>query len=356
MKSSFTVTLAALLGALIAGCATTKAPATPPAAASRPLPDGAKEIGRDAIARMSGCYIVDYSYHETKALKPGYTVDARVYDPNRTLTVMEWIFPLDQGKDHVRLQHVLFFVDEKGEVNQDSMIRHQAEDWERDPEWVWNYQGDHTWKKRTLQQRSTGQWVRRITNLDDGLRYQCVAPWRAVGTRAEWECGDNFSPIPGRETRDMKRSDYQALMRRSRLVVYPTSWVERQSNVKTIVRATAREPLAEEVGRNWYVRVADSQCAVAAGWARQHLPFWTLLQETWASYFARYDAWRERPPVKGTPPRWAKILEVEERHGARVATDPAARAKAEREVRAIIEADRVSDDTHGPTAATPTIR
>ena len=321
-------------------CACAPVPALAPV--SKPAPPPSRDaVGRAAISRMAGCYLVDYNYHETKALKAQYALDARVYDPNAKRTVMELVLEEDAGNDRVRLQHVLFFMDDAGKPDLESIIRHQAEDWVLEPDWVWEYQGQSRWTRLETKDRK-GQWVRRITNLDDGLRYQCLAPWRAAGARAEWECGDNFSPIPGRETRDMKRKDYQALVRKTHLVVFPTSWVERQQNVKTIVSADAgREPLAEEVGRNWYVPVDDAQCAEAARWTQERLPFWKLLEETWAGYFASHQEWRETPPGNGQP-RWAKIAEVEQKHFASVATNPEAREAARKEIKAIIEADRAA--------------
>lgn len=318
------------------GCASTPALSKPPASASSEL-----ELGRDALSRMTGCYVVDYNYHETKSLKPQYAVDPRVYDANRTRTAMEWIVALDEGERHVRLQHVLFLLDEKGNLVADSMIRHQAEDWEYEPAWVWEYMGESRWKRNDTP-NAKGQWVRRITNLDDGLRYQCLAPWQTAGARIEWQCGDNFSPIPGRETRDMKRSDYQGLVRATRIVVFPSSWVERQKNVKTIVKEGKREPLAEEVARNWYIRAPDSQCAEAAKWTEEHLPFWKLVQQTWASYFANNTEWREKPRGGG-PPRWAKMAEVEERHFQSIASSAEAKDAARREIQQVIEEDRLNE-------------
>lgn len=322
----------AVLGAFAAGCA-------PTAQVSKPLAAGAEDaLGRDAITRMAGCYIVDYNYHETKSLQAQYERDQRVYDPNDEGTALEWILALEEGPKHIRLQHVLFLLDGHGKLVEDSMIRHQAEDWEYEPAWVWEYEGQYRWKKVDTRDRK-GQWVRRITALDDGLRYQCIAPWRDAGPRAEWLCGDNFSPIPGRETRDMKRKDYQGLLRETRLVVFPGSWVEKQKNVKVVTRGAAREPLAEEVGRNWYVRVEDSRCEEAARWTKERLPFWELLQETWAPYFAGHDEWRETPPGSGRP-RWMKMAELEQKQFAAVAAGADARAAAQKEMRAIIEADR----------------
>ena len=306
------------------------------AAAAKAAPPAASQLGRDAVHRMAGCYIVDYNYHETRSLDAGYQRDIRVYDVNDKKTVMEWITATDESPTRVRLQHVLFALDGEGKQVPGFMIRHQAEDWEFEPAWVWEYVGGWRWK-RVETRGEKGQWVRRITNLDDGLRYQCRAPWRGVGPRAEWQCGNNLAPIPGRETRDMKRRDYQALLRDSRLIVFAQGWLEHQKNVKTVEEGATQRPLAEESGRNWYVRVPDSECAEAAQFTIDHAPFWKLLQETWAGYFATQTSWRETPPGKGAP-RWSRLADVEEHLSP---TSTTSRAAAARELRAIIEADRL---------------
>ncbi|MCI0673093.1 MAG: hypothetical protein L0Y64_21800, partial [Myxococcaceae bacterium] len=194
------------------------------------------------------------------------------------------------------------------------------------------------WKKQAVPQPD-GKWVRKVTNLDDGLRYQCVGAWQRKGQRLEWQCGDNYAPIPGRETRDMKRKDYQALVRSTHLVVFPTSWVERQRNVKTVEAGAQRRPLAEEVGRTWYVRVPDAECAPAARFAEERQAFWNLLQATWDEVFQQVDGFAE-VKLPDAPPRFVRLGEVEERHHAQVASDERARATAKKEILEVIEAYR----------------
>ena len=59
----------------------------------------------------------------------------------------------------------------------------------------------------------------------------------------EWTCS-NHAPIPGRETRDMARADYQALDRTTRIVAYGTSWLERQESGSRTYRAGSRRRVA----------------------------------------------------------------------------------------------------------------
>ena len=295
-------------------------------------------LGREALSRMGGCFIVDYNFSETRPLAPGYVRDERVYDVNETKTVMEWIYPIESG-DTIRLQHVLFALDEQGKFNEESLLRHQAEDWQYAPASYFEYQGGLSWTRVKVTDPE-GKWVRKITNLDDGLRYQCVGAWQQKGMRLEWQCGDNYAPIPGRETRDMGRKDYQGLLRSTHLVVFPEHWLERQKNVKTVEEGTERTPLVEEVGRNWFLRVPDEHCAEVRRYVDERQAWLSLLQSTWEELYARVDRFAESKPADA-PPRFVKIGEVEERYYSRVKNDEQARAEAKKEILEIIDAYRI---------------
>jgi len=146
----------------------------------------------------------------------------------------------------IRLQRILFFADPNGVPRAGTEIRHQSEDWEFDAAFLYDFVAPQTWQVKDL--RSTpGLWTRRVTNLDDGLRYQCAAPWSTDTAYPDWSCR-NYAPIPGRESRDMSRSDYNALDRHTRVVAYGNSWLERQDNIKTIHGDAGRIPLARETG------------------------------------------------------------------------------------------------------------
>ena len=70
--------------------------------------------GLQAIQRMTGCFLVDYSYVEVQALKAGYARDPRVYDVNRDKSAKEWIIAETISPRRIRLQRVLFLTDLAG--------------------------------------------------------------------------------------------------------------------------------------------------------------------------------------------------------------------------------------------------
>jgi len=296
--------------------------------------DGQLARGTSALRSMTGCYLVDYSYVETESLKPGYVRDARVYDVNRDKSVKEWIYAETLSPRRIRLQRILFATDLSGAVRSGSEIRHQSEDWEYDARFLYEFVAPLTWHVRELGS-TPGRWTRRVTNLDDGLRYQCAARWTEDTAYPEWSCA-NYAPVPGRETRDMKRADYNTLDRTTRIVAYGTSWLERQDNVKTIHADGVRTPLARETGKNWYVRLPESECAAGQAFARPRQAFWALSRDTWDTVLSGGVPFVERLPA-GQPPRFAKMYEVEEELLGRDLGDPAQRQAARERILSVIQ-------------------
>jgi hypothetical protein len=305
--------------------------------AARAQDDGQLARGLQAVQRMAGCHLVDYSYVEVESLKPGYARDPRVYDVNRDKSAKEWITAETLSPRRIRLQRILFLTDLSGAVRAGTEIRHQSEDWEYEAQFLYDFTAPLTWQVRDLR-TTPGLWTRRVTNLDDGLRYQCAARWRTDSAYPEWSCS-NYAPIPGRETRDMGRSDYNTLQRGTRIVVYGAdeggSWLERQENVKTIHGDGGRTPLVRELGKNWYVRLPESECASARAFAEPRQPFWTLLRETWDRILDGRGPFVERAPA-GQPPRFVKMFELEDEAIARDLSDPVAREATRERILEII--------------------
>jgi len=297
----------------------------------------ALDRGRRAVQGMAGCYLVDYSYVEVESLKAGYARDARVYDVNRDKSAKEWITAESLSPHRIRLQRVLLLTDLGGGIRDGSLIKHQSEDWEYDAPFLYEFVGPRSWQVRDLK-ATPGLWTRRVTNLDDGPRYQCAARWSEDTAYPEWSCS-SYAPIPGRETRDMRRSDYDTLDRTTRIVAYGQSWLERQDNVKTIHRDGVRSLLAREVGKNWSIRLPESECAAARAFAGPRQAFWDLVREVWDGVLAGTAPFVETAPP-GQPPRFVKMHEVEEGYVGRDLSDPALRTAARDRIRKVIEAYR----------------
>lgn len=275
------------------------------------------QLGSKTLHSMAGCYLVDFSYAETESLKVGYATDRRVYDVNRDKSVKEWIYVDDLTPTRLRLQHVLFAVGLDGKVMDGSQLKHTGEDWEFQAPFLYDFTAPNTWMVKDIRANNQGSarndWTRRITNLDDGLRYQCSAPWTLSSSTAypEWTCS-GYAPIPGRETRDMGRKDYDALARTTRLIAYGSNWLERQDNTKVIDRAGVKENLAKETGKNWYVRLPDSECQTARDFIQPRYEFWQVTREAWDQVFTGTENFIEKPAAPGRPSRYYQMAELED--------------------------------------------
>ncbi len=277
-------------------------------------------LGRKAIEARTGCYLVDYSFAETDALKPGYVRDSRVYDVNREKSIKEWIFAENISPRRICLQHVLFGVGLDGKLREGSVLKHTGEDWEYNAPFAYDYTGNSTWTVKSLQ-NTPGLWLRRVTNLDDGLRYQCAAAWKTSTAYPDWSCSGD-APVPGRETRDMHRKDYNLLERTSRLIVYDNNWLEREDNIKVVEENGAKAPLVREVGKTWYVRLPDVECSVAQSFAKPRLTFWTIEREAWDQVLDGQKTITEAPATKDSPSRYEQILSLEDDYLKKDLNDP----------------------------------
>lgn len=297
--------------------------------------------GVNAISKMTGCFLVDYNYTETEALKPGYAIDKRVYDVNSVRSVKEWIYLETITPRRLRLQHILFATDLDGKVLEERMLKHQAEDWRFEAPFLYDFNAPDRWAAKPGV--TPGAWMRSVTNLDDGLRYQCAAKWSGSNAYPEWSC-DNYAPIPGRETRDMKRSDYNTLQRSTRIIVYGDSWLERQDNVKTVhdTERGQRTELAREAGKNWYVRLPEAECEAPRIFAKPRIAFWSLLRELWDETLDGAADFVEMKP-KGASPRFVRIGEIEEKYISLDLSLPDVRAAAKRELLEIINEYRAKN-------------
>ncbi|MGZ3650176.1 MAG: DUF6607 family protein [Bdellovibrionota bacterium] len=294
------------------------------------------ELGRAAILRMQGCYLVDFNYTETESLKPGYERDKRVYDVNQNKSVKEWIYADDISPNRLRLQHVLFAVGLDGKVREGSFLKHTGEEWEFGASYQYQFDSAQHWSVKAL---DAGLWTRRITNLDDGLRYSCASTWSTDTAYPEWSCA-SYAPIPGREYRDMGRHDYQGLDRLNRVVVYTNNWLERESNTKIIQDAGGKTPLAKELGKIWYVRLPDSECGAARDFATPRHAFWETTRESWDAVLTGAAPFVERSVVTGRPGRYLELQDLEDKYVPLDLSNRGTRDMAIKEIRDLIDAYR----------------
>ncbi|TVQ78757.1 MAG: hypothetical protein EA369_06160 [Bradymonadales bacterium] len=262
-----------------------------------------REKDRQAILGMSGCYMVDYNYHEVEALLEGYQLDHREYHAsvnsdfqrfvrmyplldssvtpeNYQLNVKEKIWVRTDEENVIHLQHIIFLTNKKGEL--DFVMKHHSQRWRYEADRTYTYSGGMLWEVENLED-TAGRWTREVKALDDSPRYSCTGAWEHSQEFPRWECS-NYSPIPGREYRDMGRRDYQGLDRTHRITVYPYSWLDAQENVKVREQNGERIDLARELGRNWHHPLPEGDCSVVDSFVEERSGFWSLTQEVWDEF------------------------------------------------------------------------
>lgn len=290
------------------------------------------------VEKLAGCFLVDYSYSETESLDPEYVLDSRVYDVKK-YTVKELIRIVKRDETHVRLQHFMQAEDFSG--NTLFMMRHHGEIWRKNPAYTYRYlgplEGQSRWEIEDLD-RSENIWMREITNLDDGPRYQCLGKWSKHHTYPEFKCSA-FAPIPGREIRDMGRYDYNTMERQSSIQIYGNSWLERQDNIKVKFSQSETQPLAKEVGKIWSVRLPDEECTDVRSWSDERQAFWDILAEVWQEIYLEKQDFYEKKFIDGST-RSQKITELLARYYKTVKSNKEHASVVRNAIRNIIKAHR----------------
>lgn len=238
-----------------------------------------------SIKAMSGCFEVEFNYAETFPLKEGYKVDERRYHSK----THEWITPIEEGDHSILFQHIL--------LAGQAIIKHWGAHWYYQNADLYNFVGHSRWEPSHLQPDVVaGQWTQKVTHVDDGPRDQCSAPWVYTNGKAYWEC-ESLTPLPRREMEDMKRHDYDAILRRDREELTTYGWMQDEDNVKTIIKDGNQTPLVQEKGRVYFRKVEDSVCKPAQDWWKGKDSFWKYVRDVWAETLDGKSAFELNSPT-----------------------------------------------------------
>lgn len=252
---------------ILSACAT-----TPPAASIAAAP----ERDRRAILAMAGEYRVEFSFRETVALTPGYTLKPPKQEP-----ATEWVLVLEDTPQKISLQHILVM----GE--QHTVVKHWRQDWVWQPRATWIFEGHRRWTRRALATgEAQGTWEQSVWEVDDSPRYFGLGRWMHAHGVSQWSSAPSPRPLPRREY--TTRSDYDILLAINRHAITPAGWVHEQDNTKLVAREGRDAALAREVGVNTYTRLAPGDYDFSAGrnyWQRS-APFWATVRAWWAQRLA----------------------------------------------------------------------
>ena len=133
--------------------------------------------------------------------------------------------------------------------------------------------------------------------VDDAPRYQGSSAWITNNNKYYWE-NTTDAPLPRREY--SKRDDYNVMQRTNRIQFTPTGWLHEQDNKKIIRHDGIKDTLlAEEKGYNNYTKVADSKCAIAAAFWKEHREFWNAVRTAWEETLANKKVIHLQPKADG---------------------------------------------------------
>lgn len=235
-----------------------------------------KDLNRNAIMEMCGCYEVEFNYAETFSPLKDYKRQNNYHEQ-----VREWSFPLLDEENKISIQHLLI-------VNNRAVIKHWREDWVYEDQERYDFDKNNRWKfVKVAEDEVSGQWTQKVFQVDDSPRYSGSASWNHSDGRSFWE-NLSHAPMPRREYKDNNREDYNALRRFNRIEIEDFGWVHHQDNEKIIRKDNQVDQLvAEEKGVNNYKKVADSACKVAQEWWETHKEFWARVREVWQGIYNR---------------------------------------------------------------------
>ena len=224
-----------------------------------------------AINAMCGCYEVQFNFAETFATDKEYD-----FHENYSAGALEYVFPVEQSKDKIVLQHLLI-------IGDSMIIKHWRQDWLYENTDLFSFYKDHTWKYETMSdQKVKGQWTQKVFQVDDSPRYEGSSSWVHVDGRSYWE-NTADAPLPRREF--SKRKDYNVMVRRNRQEITADGWVHEQDNGK-VLRTDSDQLLAKEKGWNAYVRTDMSNCDLAKNWWSEKEIYWADVRAVWDELFA----------------------------------------------------------------------
>ncbi len=238
-----------------------------------------KEMDKDAIKEMCGCFEVTFNFAETF----NFSQDS-LYKPSKTKVDrgLEWAQLVTDEDDKVVIQHIL----QVGNPADPMIVKHWRQDWLFENTNLYLYNGDNNWTfAKTDANDVAGQWTQKVYQVDDSPRYEGSASWVHVDGKSYWE-NTTPAPLPRREY--TKRADYNITMRGNRHEITAEGWVHDQDNNKVLRKAGEDDfVLAKEKGYNTYVKVADERCQAAADWWVKNYDKWAIVRDKWDEVFAQ---------------------------------------------------------------------
>jgi len=241
-------------------------------------PQSKKNLDKESIKSMCGCYEVKFEFAETFV----YTEDSTyVKSPPKTMYALELAHLIKDDKNDISIQHIL----QIGDYGEPYIIKHWRQDWSYQNQDFYLYDSNNFWKyKNRSKSEVKGQWSQKVYQVDDGPRYEGSGTWVHVDGKSYWE-STTPAPLPRRE-KDI-RSDYNLTLRGNRVEIMDYGWAHVQDNSKVYRKNEKNKVLAKEKGYNTYKKVEDERCKYALKWWEDNSKKWNIVQEVWNDIYNR---------------------------------------------------------------------
>ena len=152
-------------------------------------PQSKKNLDKESIKSMCGCYEVKFEFAETFIYSEDSTY---VKSPPKTMYALELAHLIKDDKNDISIQHIL----QIGDYGEPYIIKHWRQDWSYQNQDFYLYDSNNVWKfvnKSKGQVR--GQWSQKVFQVDDGPRYQGSGTWVHVDGKSYWE-STTTAPLP----------------------------------------------------------------------------------------------------------------------------------------------------------------
>ena len=249
------------------------------------------ERDRRAILAMAGPYRASFDFLETVR----YVASDAPPNPYQSWGT-EYVYVAEDDGDFISLQHllVMFYFDERGELNGPHVMKHWRQDWTYEDEEMLEYVGHDTWRTRELSEQDIrGTWSQAVSQVDDAPRYEGFGAWTHTGSFSAWTSETTWRPLPRREY--SVRSDYQVLEGINTHTIVPTGWVHEQNNLKLVLDgdgmpAAATPYLARELGVARYDRLEGFDFSAGHEYWEQTSRYWKAVRDRWQRIAERSDS------------------------------------------------------------------
>ncbi len=231
-----------------------------------------KDLDRQAILKMEGCYKVTFFFGETYSDNKDYEYQDRYFEEG-----VELVKVLESKDNFISLQHLLV-------VKDTMVVKHWRQDWLFENTKMLAYDKDQTWKNVTISnEKAKGTWTQKVFQVDDSPRYEGYGTWVHVDGRSFWESKSD-APLPRRE--HTKRDDYNVTGRFSHIEILPDGWILDQDNEKILRQDNQKDQvLVNEKGVERFF-TGNYNCKAAEDYWAKTQEFWSIVREIWTEKLA----------------------------------------------------------------------